>query len=132
MNSDALDTFLTRATALLDRLEPLLPVTAGDTDWSATAYQWRKRQGRGWLHAVHHPHSIRLDDLQNVELQKSRIEANTRQFVAGRSANNVLLTGARGTGKSSLVKGVLQRFAKDGLRLIEVDKADLVDLPEHR
>ncbi len=130
MNPDALDAFITRATALLDRLEPLLPATAAAIDWSATAYQWKKRQGRGWLHAVHRPHLIRLDDLQNVELQKSRIEANTRQFVAGRTANNVLLTGARGTGKSSLVKGVLQRFAVDGLRLIEVDKADLVDLPE--
>ncbi|GAB2181184.1 ATP-binding protein [Denitratisoma sp. agr-D3] len=124
-----LDHFLARAMPLLDRLELLLPPAPAATDWSAPAYLWRKRQGHGWLEAVHRPHRIRLDDLQNVDLQKSRIEQNTRQFVAGKSANNVLLTGARGTGKSSLVKGVLLEFMDQGLRLIEVEKEDLVDLP---
>ena len=83
---------------------------------------------------MRHPHQIRLADLQGIEQQKTAIERNTRQFVAGplgaNSANNVLLTGARGTGKSSLVKGVLNKFAKKGLRLIEVDRNDLVKLPE--
>ncbi|WP_163413861.1 DUF815 domain-containing protein, partial [Escherichia coli] len=73
---------------------------------------------------------IRLADLKEVEPQKERLLRNTAQFVAGRPANNVLLTGAKGTGKSSLIKAVLNEFAGQGLRLIEVDKADLVDLPD--
>jgi predicted AAA+ superfamily ATPase len=76
------------------------------------------------------PHRIRLKDLRNVDEQKRSIERNTRQFVEGKSANNVLLTGARGTGKSSLVKALLNQFAAKGLRLIEVDKHDLIDLPD--
>jgi predicted AAA+ superfamily ATPase len=87
-------------------------------------------QGRGLLQAVRHPHRIALADLQGIDEQKAAIERNTRQFVAGRPANNVLLTGARGTGKSSLVKGVLAKFARKGLRIIEVDRNDLVGLPE--
>ncbi len=122
--------FLERAEALLARVEALLPAPDAAPDWSAPAFRWRKRQGRGRLEAVAHPHRMRLDDLQGVDEQKERIERNTRQFVAGRPANNVLLTGARGTGKSSLVKGVLNKFASRGLRLIEVDKNDLVDLPD--
>lgn len=124
-----LDNFLRRAESLLDRVELLLPPLPAAVDWSAPAFLWRTRQGHGWLEAVHHPHRIRLEDLQGVDEQKTAIDRNTRQFVAGRSANNVLLTGARGTGKSSLVKGVLLRYADQGLRLIEVDKDDLVDLP---
>jgi predicted AAA+ superfamily ATPase len=88
------------------------------------------RNGRGWLQAVRHPHPIRLADLENIADQKLRITANTRQFVAGRPANNVLLTGSRGSGKSSLVKAVLNEYAGKGLRLIEVDKDDLIDLPD--
>lgn len=125
-----LSTFLARAEALLARVESLLPDPFPTPDWSAPAFRWRRRQGRGGLEAVRHPHRIRLDDLREVEPQKTRIEQNTRQFLAGRGANNVLLTGARGTGKSSLVKAVLHRFAAEGLRLIEVDKDELVDLPE--
>ena len=86
--------------------------------------------GRGYLQAVAHPHSIRLDDLVAVDDQKRAIDHNTRQFVAGLPANNVLLTGSRGTGKSSLVKAMLAKYAGKGLRLIEVDKDDLVDLPD--
>ncbi len=82
------------------------------------------------LHPIRHLHEIRLADLRDVDQQKRRIEDNTRQFVAGRSANNVLLTGARGTGKSSLIKALLNQYAKKGLRLIEVDKGDLIDLPD--
>jgi len=125
-----LPSFLTRAEALLQRVENLLPAPPPAPDWKALAHRWRRRQGRGYLEPVRHPHRIRIDDLQCVGEQKARIEQNTRQFVAGRSANNVLLTGARGTGKSSLVKAVLHKFANKGLRLIEVDKHDLADLPE--
>ena len=120
-----------RAEALLERVEALLPSSAPEPDWrTAVALRWRKRGGRGHLEAVSHPHRIRLRDLQDIDEQKSRIEQNTRQFVAGRSANNVLLTGARGTGKSSLIKALLNQYAPKGLRLIEVDRNDLIDLPD--
>jgi len=123
--------FLARAESLLARVEALLPPAPAAPDWSATAFRWRSRGGHhGHLEAVKHPHRIRLADLQGIAEQKARIERNTRQFVEGRSANNVLLTGARGTGKSSLIKGVLLKYAAKGLRLIEVDKSDLVHLPD--
>ena len=122
--------FLARAEGLLARVEALLPPSPAVPDWSASAFRWRVRQGRGHLEAVKHPHRIRLADLRGIDEQKARIERNTGQFVAGRSANNVLLTGARGTGKSSLIKGVLLKFAAKGLRLIEVDKSDLMHLPD--
>ncbi len=121
----ALDSLLTRLEALVARAETLLPPPVAPPDWNAVAFRWRGR-----LEPVRHPHTIRLADLQGVEQQKAAIERNTRQFVAGKPANNVLLTGARGTGKSSLVKGVLNKFAKQGLRLIEVDRNDLINLPE--
>ncbi|MFN4148634.1 MAG: ATP-binding protein [Rhodocyclaceae bacterium] len=120
-----LESLITRLEGLVARAEALLPPPPAPPDWSAIAYRWRGR-----LEPVHHPHRIRLSDLKGVDEQKAAIERNTRQFVAGRPANNVLLTGARGTGKSSLVKGVLNEFAQQGLRLIEVDRDDLVDLPE--
>ena len=120
-----------RVDALIDRLERLLPSAPPEPDWqSAVAFRWRRREGRGRLEAVTNRHVIALDDLQGVERQRELIEQNTRQFVAGRPSNNVLLTGARGTGKSSLVKACLHQFAHRGLRLIEVDKQDLVDLPD--
>ncbi len=126
-----LDRLIARAESLIERLEQVLPPAPVLPDWSgAIAFRWRRRNGRGELQAVRHPHPIRLDDLENIADQKARIVANTRQFVAGKSANNVLLTGSRGSGKSSLVKAVLNEFADRGLRLIEVDKDDLVDLPE--
>ncbi len=120
-----------RADALLARLESVLPAPAAATDWAASnAFRYRKRGGRAVIEPVRHVATIRLAQLQEVERQKERLVANTRQFVAGRSANNVLLTGARGTGKSSLIKAVLNEFAPQGLRLIEVDKADMVDLTD--
>ena len=126
---DKLEKFLTRAEALLGRLEAVLPPSAPDVDWNAAiAFRWRKRQGRGFLQPVPAISLISLDDLQNIERQKDLIERNTRQFVQKKPANNVLLTGARGTGKSSLIKACLNAHAKDGLRLIEVDKDDLHDL----
>ncbi|WP_126443851.1 ATP-binding protein [Sulfuricystis multivorans] len=120
-----LEALIRRLESLVERAENLLPPPPAPPDWSAIAYRWRGR-----LMPVPHPHMIRLADLKGVDEQKAAIDRNTRQFVAGRPANNVLLTGARGTGKSSLVKGVLAKYARRGLRLIEVDRDDLVDLPE--
>jgi uncharacterized protein len=126
-----LDSFLSRAEALLQRIETLLPQAGVAPDWAAGhAFRWRKSNGRGHLQPVRHIAPIALDDLQHVGTQKEQIAQNTRQFVAGRPANNVLLTGARGTGKSSLIKACLNEYAAQGLRLIEVDKDDLVDLPD--
>jgi predicted AAA+ superfamily ATPase len=120
-----------RLDALLARLERLLPASTDAIDWRrSTAFRWRKLVRGGCLEAVRHPHTIRFEDLKDVDEQKRRLRENTAQFVAGRPANNVLLTGARGTGKSSLVKAALNEFASKGLRLIEVDKRDLVDLPD--
>ena len=129
--TDSLERFLGRVDALVDRLEKILPAGSQPVDWSAgIAFRWRKRGGRGYLDPVRHPHAIAFADLMDIDEQKKRLRENTAQFVAGRPANNVLLTGARGTGKSSLVKAALNEFSKKGLRLIEVDKADLVDLPD--
>ena len=126
-----IEKLLVRTEQLIARLESLLPAPAKPVDWRAgIAFRWRKSDGRGFLQPVPHPHQIRLSDLRGIGRQKEMIEANTRQFVEGRTANNVLLTGARGTGKSSLIKAVLNRFARQGLRLIEVDKHDLVDLAD--
>jgi predicted AAA+ superfamily ATPase len=128
---DELPKLLTRAEGLLARLEQLLPPPVAAPDWGASvAFRWRRRGSAGYLQAVAHPHRIRLVDLQGIDEQKQLIDRNTRQFVAGHPANNVLLTGARGTGKSSLVKAVLNKYAPKGLRLIEVDKHDLADLPD--
>lgn len=121
---------LDRAESVLARIEALLPAPYPQTDWTARAFRWRKRAGRGHLQAVLHPQAIRLDDLVAIDDQKRAIDANTRQFVGGLPANNVLLTGSRGTGKSSLVKAMLVKYAGKGLRLIEVEKSDLIDLPD--
>ena len=126
-----IDQLIARAERVLERVEALLPPTAADPDWkNIKAARWRKRSGRGYLQAIAHPHAIAMSDLVAVDEQKKTIDQNTRQFVAGHPANNVLLTGTRGTGKSSLVKAMLARYAAKGLRLIEVDKVDLVDLPD--
>ena len=130
MNDD-LKPLLARAESLLARVEALFPPVEPDPDWKkVTAARWRKRGGRGFLQGVGHPHAIALSDLVAIDAQKQAIDRNTRQFVAGLPANNVLLTGSRGTGKSSLVKAMLARYSGKGLRLIEVDKADLTDLPD--
>jgi predicted AAA+ superfamily ATPase len=122
---------LDRLDLLLERLDRMMPAATREPDWkAATAFRWRKNARGGYLEAVLHPHAIRFADLKDIDEQKRRLRENTAQFVAGRAANNVLLTGARGTGKSSLVKAALNEFASRGLRLIEVDKRDLVDLPD--
>ena len=126
-----LESLIARAEKLLGRLEAVLPRPPVATDWSASiAFRYRKRAGVGAIEAVRHVATIRLADLKEVEPQKQRLLRNTQQFVGGRAANNVLLTGARGTGKSSLIKACLNEYAAQGLRLIEVDKTDLVDLPD--
>jgi predicted AAA+ superfamily ATPase len=131
MNSSSLETLMQRAESLLARLEAVLPHPLMAPDWAASiAFRYRKRAGCGLIEAVRHVAPIRLHELVEVEPQKQRLLRNTEQFVAGHGANNVLLTGARGTGKSSLIKACLNEFAPRGLRLIEVDKADLVDLPD--
>ena len=128
---DPLQHLIARAEALVTRLEAVLPHPLSDPDWAASiAFRYRKRGGSGRIEPVRHVASIRLDALVEVEPQKERLLRNTRQFVDGLRANNVLLTGARGTGKSSLIKACLNEFADRGLRLIEVDKTDLVDLPD--
>jgi predicted AAA+ superfamily ATPase len=124
------ESLIQKAELLIARLEAVLPPVAADIDWKALAWRWQVKQGRGYLKAVDHPHHIVLDAICNVDEQKSEIVRNTAQFVKGFPANNVLLTGARGTGKSTLVKALLSEFSKDGLRLVEVEKEDLVDLPE--
>lgn len=130
--SAPLERLLARAEKLMARIESVLPQPLGAPDWSASvAFRYRKRSsGHGVLEPVRHVAHMRLADLQEIDGQKEKIQRNTLQFVQGLPANNVLLTGARGTGKSSLVKACLNEFASVGLRLIEVDKADLVDLPD--
>jgi predicted AAA+ superfamily ATPase len=127
----SLSQLIARADALVARLEAILPRQLEAPDWNAsTAFRYRKRAGAGRLEPVRHVATIRLGTLVEVDAQKDRLLRNTEQFVAGRGANNVLLTGSRGTGKSSLIKACLNEFAGRGLRLIEVDKTDLVDLPD--
>ena len=130
--NEKLENLLMQVERLLGRIEAILPQALSVPDWSAAiAYRYRKRSsGHGTLEPVRHIGVVRLADLKEIEPQKERIQRNTLQFVEGKGANNVLLTGARGTGKSSLIKACLQEYAPLGLRLIEVDKADLVDLPD--
>jgi predicted AAA+ superfamily ATPase len=128
-----LERLLERAESLLLRLESRLPDVTHEPGWDGVAAcRWRHRAGaeRGHFIPVTNPHPIRLSDLVGIDDQKTRLVANTRQFVAGRPANNALLTGSRGSGKSSLVKALLNEFSGRGLRLVEVDKEDLLDLPE--
>lgn len=120
-----------RADRLLERLELLVPGPVAEPDWRASiAFRWRRQGARGAMQAVAHPHHIDLKNLLGIDDQKTLVDRNTRQFVERRTANNVLLTGARGTGKSSLVKAVLNKYAGKGLRLIEISKHDLMDLPD--
>jgi predicted AAA+ superfamily ATPase len=123
---------LERAEELISRIESVLPQPLSAPDWRlAVAWRYRKRSsGHGALERVRHVATLSLDDLKEIDAQKEKIERNTLQFVQGKPANNVLLTGARGTGKSSLIKACLNAYADQGLRLIEVDKTDLTDLPD--
>ncbi len=129
--NESLERLLKRAESLIERIESVLPQPLGAPDWSASvAFRYRKRGGHGLLEPVRHVSTIALEDLCEIDDQKEKIQRNTAHFVQGLPANNVLLTGARGTGKSSLIKACLNSYSGQGLRLIEVDKTDLVDLPD--
>ncbi|KRC16894.1 MULTISPECIES: ATP-binding protein [unclassified Acidovorax] len=130
--NQALEHLIARAEQLITRIEAALPQPLSAPDWTASiAWRYRKRSsGHGTLEPVRHVAAMALSELKEIDGQKDKIERNTRQFVQGKPANNVLLTGARGTGKSSLIKACLNAYAPQGLRLIEVDKADLTDLPD--
>ncbi len=130
--NEQFERLMQRAESLIQRIESVLPQPLGAPDWHASvAYRYRKRSsGHGTLEPVRHVASLSLADLKEIDGQKEKMQRNTEQFVRGLPANNVLLTGARGTGKSSLIKACLNAYADQGLRLIEVDKADLVDLPD--
>jgi len=130
--SSTLEQLLDKVSQLVERIEAVLPQPLTAPDWrQAVAWRYRKRaSGHGVLEPVRHVATMALDDLQEIDDQKARMQRNMLQFVQGRPANNVLLTGARGTGKSSLIKACLNAYASQGLRLIEVDKDDLTDLPD--
>jgi predicted AAA+ superfamily ATPase len=130
--NESFERLMARVETLITRIESVLPQPLSAPDWHASvAFRYRKRSsGHGSLEPVKHLGSMGLDDLKEIDEQKDKIRRNTEQFVSGVPANNVLLTGSRGTGKSSLIKACLNAYAARGLRLIEVDKADLTDLPD--
>ena len=131
--NEQFERLMTRVESLLGRIESVLPKPLTAPDWQTPCIAWRYRKrssGHAQLEPVRQLASLRLDDLKEIDGQKAKIQRNTRQFIEGQPANNVLLTGARGTGKSSLIKACLNEYAAQGLRLIEVDKADLIDLPD--
>ncbi len=129
MNTE-LNAFLLRADQLMARLEPLLPARRQIIDWQHTlAARWQAGRGEGYLLPLQVDLDLELDDLLGIDRQRDLLAANTRQFVAGFPANHALLWGARGTGKSSLIRALLARFACDGLRLIEIERDFLADLP---
>lgn len=130
--SSNIEKLLERAVLMMERLERVLPQPLSEPDWQAAiAWRYRKRaSGHGVLEGVRHVSDMSLQDLKEIDGQKEKLEQNTLQFVQGLPANNVLLTGSRGTGKSSLIKACLNAYASQGLRLIEVDKDDLTDLPD--
>lgn len=131
--NEAFAHLLLRAEQLITRIEAVLPQPLSAPEWTPGTIAWRYRKrssGHGVLEPVRHVAGLQLDDLKEIDAQKEKIQRNTQQFVDGKPANNVLLTGARGTGKSSLIKACLNTYAPEGLRLIEVDKADLTDLPD--
>lgn len=121
---------LSRFEAIIERVERLLPTAPSPTDWAYDAYRWRHAANGGWIEPIPHPHQVQLGDLLCMDRQKAELLRNTRQFIRGKPANNALLWGSRGTGKSTLVKAVFNSFTAHGLRLIEVEPAHLVQLPE--
>lgn len=125
-----LNSFLQRAEAVLERLDPLLPVPRVALDWSQTvAARWFREGHGGYLQPLQVSLDLSLSDLVGIDTQREQLARNTRQFVGGLPANHVLLWGARGTGKSSLVRALLAEHAKSGLRLIEIERDYLADLP---
>ena len=131
-NGDFLNPLLARLDRLADRLDASFgPATTAELESDVLAWRWRASASAGGsLEAVALPHEIRLEDLVGIERQADVLDNNTRQFIKRLPCNNALLWGARGTGKSSLVKAMLHRYSADGLRLVEVDAHDLIDLPK--
>lgn len=116
---------------VLCSLEQLLPKPVAKMDWSAShAANWRRHSFAGFLEPISSIESMQLNDLLGIDRQKKVVEENTRQFLAGYPANNILLWGTRGTGKSSLVRALLHTYAPQGLRVVQVDKSDLIHLPD--
>ena len=125
-NLDLPDNILLSLSHVLQQLQQSLPALKQETDFSAIAFKWQDQQ----LIAIQQPRKIDLDDLKGIEKQKEKIIQNTLQFLNGLPANDVLLTGSRGTGKSSIVRALLTKYANQGLRLIEIERDDLSELPE--
>lgn len=122
---------LERIEDLIQKVEHYIPEVPLPPDWArVAAFRWQKKHYRGYFQPVHHPHRILLRDLQGIDYQKQQLNRNTQQFLKKKPANNALLWGARGTGKSSLIKALLNEYAASGLRLIEVEKQNLSDLPD--
>lgn len=130
MGSNRIDQLFQRLNALVDRLDGLFsPASQTPIDWGANAYRWRRQGERATLEAIRNVHAISPDDLLGIDRQKSVLDANTQQFLRGLPCNNALLWGSRGTGKSTLIKALLNRYFDQGLRVVEVDAHDLIDLP---
>ena len=126
-----LKAFLQRADALMSRLEPLLPAQRAPLDWDTSlAARWHREGQGGYLQALNVSLDMKLNDLIGIDRQCELLSRNTRQFVSGLPANHVLLWGARGTGKSSLIRALLAEYAPAGLRLIEIERDHLADLPK--
>jgi uncharacterized protein len=123
---DLPDNIIQKLSQVLDQLQQVLPETKQEPDFSAVAFRWHDQQ----LKAIYNPKAIHLDDLKGIERQKAKILQNTEQFLHGLPANDILLTGSRGTGKSSIVRSLLTQYSEQGLRLIEIERDDLSDLPE--
>jgi len=123
---DLPDNLVQTLSLVLNQLQQVLPEPKQETDFTAPAFRWENQQ----LKAIHTPKNIYLDDLKGIERQKEKIIQNTLQFLNGLPANDVLLTGSRGTGKSSIVRALLTEYANQGLRLIEIERDDLADLPK--
>lgn len=128
--TEKIENLITRAESLFSRLEALIRPDEVPINWDVTAWRWVKQGNSGHLQAVEHPDPITLDHIQFADRQKSEVLRNTQQFIQNLPANHVLLTGARGTGKSSLIKALLPELSDQGLRIIEVEKQDLIDLPQ--
>ena len=122
---DLPDHILQALSTVLQQLQQNLPELKQETDFSASAYKWQDKQ----LKAIQQPKKMYLDDLKGIERQKEKVIQNTLQFLKGLPANDVLLTGSRGTGKSSIVRALLTQYESEGLRLIEIERDDLSDLP---
>jgi uncharacterized protein len=116
---------------VLAAVRQILPKPVPPIDWTVTlAANWRRHSLTGYLEPMQNLDTIHLDDLLGIEAQKQIVENNTRQFLKRIPANNLLLWGSRGTGKSSLIRALLNHYAASGLRIVQVDKDDLPSLPD--